>query len=248
MRAYGPAHLSWLCSIAAVSVVLSIVCRRQKIPKTSVRLALVALLVGGEVQRYFKDGMAFPDRVPLHPCNVTAWVAVIACLTLSQSACEFTYFCGLAGAGMALVTPDMGAEWPPRFFVNHGALILTSVVLAGGRIMPVRRGAPWRAFGLFAAYALLVGIFNWQFGTNYAYLAHKPDSATLIDFLGPWPVYILSEGALAIGLFWLFWLPLRPNRAAAGPARAEPSFMTKYFHGPAMQEPVGGRPSGRDGD
>jgi hypothetical integral membrane protein (TIGR02206 family) len=234
----------WLGAIAALSVVLSILCRRGQISKGALRIALVLLLVGGELQRYFHDGVGFPDRLPLHLCNVTTWVAVLALLTLSPLASEFTYFCGLAGAGMAVITPDMGSHWPARFFISHGGLILTAVVLAAGRIVPIRRGAPFRAYGLFAVYIGLTGIFDWRFGANYAFLAYKPSFSSLIDLLGPWPVYIGTLGAIAAGLFWLLWLPLRPKSPGAAP-RSENLFVTKHFHGPLGQQTIEGQPSGR---
>lgn len=246
VHAYSPDHLLWLGAIAALSVVLSILCRREWIPKSALRIALILLLVGGELQRYFHDDVGFPDRLPLHLCNVTTWVAVLALLTLWPLASEFTYFSGLAGAGMAVLTPDMGAHWPARFFVNHGGLIVTAVVLAAGRLMPIRRGAPFRAYGIFAVYIGLIGIFNWRFGTNYAFLAHKPSFSSLIDLLGPWPIYIGTLGAIGAGLFWLLWLPLRPKQGMTEPAQSGGSFVAQDFHGPLVQQSIEGHPPGRD--
>jgi len=246
VHAYGADHLLWLGAIAALSAVLSILCRREQSSKIAVRIGLVVLLVGGELQRYFKDDVGFPDRLPLHLCNVTTWVAVLALLTLSPLACEFAYFSGLAGAGMAVLTPDMGSHWPARFFINHGGLIVTAVVLAAGRLMPIRRGAPFRAYGIFAVYIGLIGIFNWRFGTNYAFLAHKPSFSSLIDMLGPWPIYIGTLGAIGAGLFWLLWLPLRPKQSPGAVPRSENLFVAKHFHGPLGQQPTEGQPSGSD--
>jgi hypothetical integral membrane protein (TIGR02206 family) len=247
MHVYTTGHLLWLGAIGALSVVLSILCRRERISKIALRIGLVVLLVGGELQRYFHDGVALPDRLPLNLCNVTTWVAVLALLTLSPLASEFTYFSGLAGAGMALLTPDMGVPWHPRFFVNHGGLIVTAVVLVAGGIAPIRRGWPWRAYGLLLAYAAAIGIFNWRFGTNYSYLAHKPTSPTAMDFLGPWPVYIAGLAALGAGLFWLLWLPLRPRQVALKSHDRGPSLVTKYFHGSLAQQSIERQPSGPEG-
>lgn len=247
MHAFSTDHLLWLGAVAGLSALLSILARRELISKSVLRIALVLLLVGGELQRYFHDGVAFPDRLPLNLCNVTTWVAVLALLTLSPLASEFTYFSGLAGAGMALITPDMGAAWPARFFVNHGGLILTAIVLVAGGITPIRRGWPWRAYGLLLAYAAATGIFNWRFGTNYAFLAHKPASPTLMDLLGPWPVYIAGLAAMGAGLFWLLWLPLRPRQVTTGSRDGARSLVAKYLHGPLAQQPIEGQPSSPEG-
>jgi hypothetical integral membrane protein (TIGR02206 family) len=240
---FGAAHLAWLACIAAIAISVSILCRRDLIPKSALRIALVALLAGGELQRLFKDGVAFPDRMPLHLCNITTWVAVIACITLSPLAGEITYCCGLVGAGMALITPDMGSEWPARFFINHGGLVITALVLAVGRITPIRPGAPWRALGFLGVYGSAVGVFNWRFGTNYAYLARKPSVPTVMDLLGPWPVYLLGLAVMGLILFWLECLPFRPKKAVTGVSL----FVAKPFQRTLVQQPIEGQPSSPDG-
>lgn len=213
MRFYTASHISWIVAIAAASILLSVLARRDRISKPWLRAALALFMVGGELQRYFKDGMHFPDSIPLHLCNIATWCAVVACIWLSPLAGEFAYFAGLAGAGMAILTPDMGSEWNTRFFVNHGGLIVTVVVLIAGRLLPIRPRAMWRAYALVLTYAALLGVFNWKFGTNYGYLAHKPGQKTVFDLLGPWPYYIVGLALLGLAIFALLALPLRSRRA-----------------------------------
>jgi hypothetical integral membrane protein (TIGR02206 family) len=217
---YELSHILWLAGIAATSVVLSIACRRNLIPQWYVRMALILLLAGGELMRYYTDRFRFPDLLPLNLCNITAWVAVIACLTLSPLASEFTYFAGFVGAGMALITPDMGSIWHTRFFVNHGSIIVAASALVFGRLAPLRRAAMWRAFGCFLVYCALVGWFDWKYGANYAYLRTKPGTGSVLSLLGPWPYYLLGAFPVALALFWLSWLPARPRNAPTSP---EPS-------------------------
>lgn len=206
---FSPAHIAWLLGIAFTAAWLANLTRRNRLPSRALRVVLGCLLAGTELQRYFHDGLEFPGNLPLQPCNVTAWVAVLACITLSPLAVEYVYFVGLAGAGMAVITPDMGADWPARFFISHGVLIVTACVLTFGNFASLRQGAVWRVFGVFAAGAALMGIFDYVFGVNYLYLRAKPRSVSAFNLLGPWPVYILSAALLALSLFWLLWLPWR---------------------------------------
>jgi hypothetical integral membrane protein (TIGR02206 family) len=210
--------MAWLAGIAGASIALSYVCRRNLIPRQYVRGILICLLAGGELMRYYTDPFGYLNHLPLNLCNVTAWVAVIACLTLSPLAVEFAYFAGFCGATMALLTPDMGSVWHTRFFVNHGAIILAASVLVYGRLAPLRPGAIWRAFGFFLLYCGLVGLFDWKSGANFAYLRTKPGASSVLSLLGPWPFYLLWEFPVALTLFWLLWLPARPS---AKPSRIE---------------------------
>lgn len=206
---FGAAHITWLLGIGITAAWLTKVSRRNLIPQRALRAILAGLLAGSELQRYFHDGLAWPSGLPLQPCNVTAWVAVAACITLSPLAIEYVYFVGIAGAGMAVITPDMGADWPARFFISHGVLIVTACVLTFSNPEPLRPGAVWRVYGLFVTGAGLMGVFDWATGANYLYLRGKPASVSAYDWMGPWPVYIASAALFALSLFWLLWLPWR---------------------------------------
>jgi hypothetical integral membrane protein (TIGR02206 family) len=212
---YGLFHLTWIAGIVGLSLALSLACRRNLVPQHLVRATLICVLVGGELQRYLTADIRFPDTLPLNLCNITTWAAVIACLTLWPWAVEFAYFAGFAGAGMALITPDMGSRWPFPFFLNHGAIILTGSALVYGRISPLRAGAMWRAAGYTWLYTALIALFDWRFGVNYFYQCRKPSVGTLLDYLGPWPYYILGTGVVGHLLYLLLWLPVRPRTVVA---------------------------------
>ncbi len=119
---------------------------------------------------------------------------------------------------MALITPDLWSPWPSYpaiyFFVEHGGIVVAISVLVFGGTAHLSRRPPWRAFALLMALAGVLGVIDAVTGANYMYLSRKPKSASLLDMLGPWPVYIAAGAVLALALFWLLWIPLQ---AAAKP-------------------------------
>ena len=100
--------------------------------------------------RYSHEGLRIPNNLPLQLCDVTLWAAVLACIFMKKAVVEFTYFAGIAGAGMALLTPDLWSPWPSYpaiyFFVAHGGIVIVAVVLVFGQIAPLGRNALWRAW------------------------------------------------------------------------------------------------------
>jgi hypothetical integral membrane protein (TIGR02206 family) len=139
--------------------------------------------------------------------------SVLACLTNTPAVVEFAWFAGLAGAGMALLTPNLISPWPSYpaiyFFVAHGGIVILMAALVLGGEMKFRRVAVWRSFGLLLVYAGLVGLIDWASGSNFMFLAHKPEATSALDQMGPWPWYLLAGAAAGLLLFWLLWLPVR---------------------------------------
>jgi hypothetical integral membrane protein (TIGR02206 family) len=218
---FGLTHLSLIGIIAAACVLFSLLCRRKYLPARPVCLAIGWGLVINELIwwafRYSHEGLHLWN-LPLQLCDATLWMSALACLTRAPRIVEFAYFGGLAGAGMAVLTPDLWSPWPSYpaiyFFVAHGGIVLAVSVLVFGRIAPLAGGAMWRAFGMLLGYAAAVGAFNAIAGTNFMYLCSKPKGASLLDSLGPWPIYLITGAALALVLFWLLWLPVRPRTAS----------------------------------
>lgn len=48
---------------------------------------------------------------------------------------------------------------------------------------------------------------NALLGSNYMFIARKPDDPSLIDVLGPWPWYILSLEAVGLAICFILYLP-----------------------------------------
>jgi hypothetical integral membrane protein (TIGR02206 family) len=63
----------------------------------------------------------------------------------------------------------------------------------------------------WAAVATAANVFT---GGNYMFLRERPGTLSILDYMGPWPWYILSATLLALALFALLDLPFRGRRRA----------------------------------
>ncbi len=216
MPLFGLVHVLLLGVVTAAAVTLASLCRRKRLAPQPLRFVLGYGIAANELTwwifRYGHEGVHLTN-LPLQLCDLTVWSTVVACIVCAPLAVEFSYFTGLAGSGMALLTPDLWSPWPSYpavyFFLAHGGIVVASTVLVFGRIVAIRRGAIPRIFGLLTGYAVVVGIFNAFVGSNYMYLCRKPANPSVLDFLGPWPVYLFGGAAVALALFWLLWIPVR---------------------------------------
>jgi hypothetical integral membrane protein (TIGR02206 family) len=190
---------------------------------TAVRVGLAAFLLWGAIGYVLAEwrlGILSPrDFLPLHLCDFAIFVAAFALLARRPGAVELVWFWALTGTLLAVVTPAVDGGFPDwrwaLYFAMHGGVIAAAAVLVVGcRIRP-RPGAAWRAFGWTLVYAAAVGIVDLLTGANFLWLRAKPPQPTLLDRLGPWPVYVLAAGALGLAGFHLLALPFR-RRANPG--------------------------------
>jgi hypothetical integral membrane protein (TIGR02206 family) len=157
----------------------------------------------------FGDGAA-KANLPLQLCDF-AWIPVAwALLTRHRLALALAYFWGLTLALQALVQPTLDEAFPdPNFFAFWGKHVL----LVWGAVyatLTLRQGPDWRAYRLAvvatSAWLALAMSVNALLDTNYGYFNAKPDG-TVLDYLGPWPVYVLAEMAIVLVGWALITLP-----------------------------------------
>ena len=215
---FGPGHLAALATVAAVAAAAVVEARRAPRRAQLVRWSLAAALVSSQLGTVIigrSVGAPWGDLLPLHFCDATLFVAAWALVTLRQAACEVSYFWSV-GSLFALATPDLSSGPPdPMFFLYfavHGGVVAAGLVLPFGLARRPRAAAARNAFLLANAYALSVLLVDLAFFQNFLYLLAKPAAPTLLDWLGPWPVYLAVCELAAFGLFWLLALPFREAR------------------------------------
>lgn len=219
-RLFGRHHLLMIGLIVAVNGAL--LWRGAQIPvgwQRPLQIGMAAALLLDEAAlhlwRWRTDQWTLQEMLPFHLCAVMIYLSAIMLLTDSYALYEFVYLLGVAGAAQAILTPDAGPYGYPHFrffqvFVSHGLIVTAGVwmtAVVGYRPFPSSIG---RVLVWGVGYMAFVGVVNAILGSNYLYIARKPDTPSLIDAMPPWPWYIpilLLLAALFIGLMYVpFWV------------------------------------------
>jgi hypothetical integral membrane protein (TIGR02206 family) len=221
---FGPAHLGALGSVALLALALVALVRLRPASGRPLRLALAAgivALVAYEFSVGAREGwLGWMALLPLELCDAALVLTVVTLVAPRRATAEVVYFWAVSGTLLAMLTPDLAWNFPRWefvvFFGLHGLVLVAALVLVFGLGLRPRPGAPFRVFGITAGWAALVGLVNLALGTNYMYLRRKPGVPTLLDWMGPWPVYIGVGAAVALGLFLVLALPFRREWRQAG--------------------------------
>jgi hypothetical integral membrane protein (TIGR02206 family) len=189
------------------------VIRTNEIIKKWVRYAIIGSLVIPEICLYiWNTSMGLWDvqtSLPLELCSFTQLFSIIMLFKRNRILYPFVFFAGIGGAMQAMITPNLQYPFPHfiffYFFFVHIAIILAPLYLTW-----IENYRPtWRSIGitmvLLNICVLFVGIINIFLKSNYMFLMHKPETASILDVLGVYPYYLVSEEFFALFIFVLMY-------------------------------------------
>jgi hypothetical integral membrane protein (TIGR02206 family) len=212
--AYGPSHAVVLVVFVIGAVLLVWIGRRQ----SESQGRLLGRVLGGVLAATFVVALIYKlvrpsldTSVPLQLCDVAEVTAAYALWSQRHWAFALTYYWGLVLSSQALITPDIGTpetgapDFPHHLFVTffmlHVLVVWAAIYLTWGRGMR----PTWRDYRLAVVATLAWAAFSFTFnvitGTNYGYLNRKPPTASLLDVLGPWPLYLIVEITI-VAIVW----------------------------------------------
>ena len=220
---YGPSHWAVLGVFAVGSAVLVWTGRRQTESQAR-RLgrilgALTAAVYGSAlVYTLFTRGIF--GAMPLRLTDLATVAAAYALwVQRNWAAYALTYYWGLVLSTQALISPVLKSPDFPNyqflaFWGIHLLVVWAAIYLTWGRRMRPR----WRSYRLAVlttvVWAAFTVTFNSIAGTNYGFLNRKPETPSLLDVLGPWPVYLFTGGVLILIVWALMTWPWERNRSA----------------------------------
>jgi hypothetical integral membrane protein (TIGR02206 family) len=180
------------------------------------RVAMAVILIVSEISLHWWlwsiGAWTIQYSLPLHLSSLSIILSAVLLVTKSYSLFEFTYFAGVGSAIQAMLTPDISSYTFPHFryvhfFISHGGIVLANVFMIFVEKYEPTLKSLWKAFLYLNLYTVFIFILNDFLKGNYMYISEKPINPSILDYLGPWPFYILPLEVLALTTFGLLYLP-----------------------------------------
>ena len=216
-KLFSPSHVMALLVIAVVDFVLIYWLKHFKTEKSDpvIRYTLATMLILQELSlniwRLFCGQWRMGTSLPLHLCGAAIVLGAFMLINKNYRLYEIVYFWGLGGAIQALLQPDITYPFPHyrffQFFVSHGLIVTVSLYGTFSFNFRPRLKSVLRVFGITNIYLVFIVGFYYIFDGNYLFICHKPETASLLDFFGPWPWYVLVLEVVAFISFFIYYLP-----------------------------------------
>jgi len=213
-RPFSRSHLWILLILTIINILLFIIFKKNKEKKFIIYI-LAGFLSFNEIfyilWYIFSGSWSLKYSLPLQLCDLAAIVSIIMLFTKKKIYFELVYFWGLGGSLQALLTPGLYYPYPHIIFFNFFILhyfIITAVIymIVTYKYRPTIKSII-KAFIITNICTIIIGIINYLLDANYMFLRYKPNNASLMDYLGPWPYYILSLEVVFLIVCFILYIP-----------------------------------------
>ncbi|MFJ8527621.1 TIGR02206 family membrane protein [Bacillus sp. NPDC094106] len=192
---------------------------RQEQWNVMIRYTIAFLFIGSEIGLdvwQIKAGIfQLSTSLPFELCTISLLLATIMIVTKSYKLYEIVFFTGIIGASQAILTPNLQYAFPHfrfiEFFIAHILLIWAPLFMTWVEGYRPTFQSIKRTMLFLNILVPIVSFVNYKTGGNYMFLAHKPETASLLDLLGPHPYYIISLEIIAFIGCLLLYIPFSRN-------------------------------------
>jgi hypothetical integral membrane protein (TIGR02206 family) len=159
------------------------------------------------------------NSLPLELCSISLIMTIILLWTSNKHVYDFVFYAGIGGAIQAVATPVLDMGFPHfrffHFFYTHMGIVITALYFTWVKgYRPTFKGIIKTMVALNVLLPIVFAI-NIFFQGNYMFLRTKPTNGSLLDFLGPYPWYILSLEGVTFFIFIVLWLVFRKKEGPA---------------------------------
>ncbi len=154
----------------------------------------------------------YQTDLPFDLCNSSAILFPFFVWKRRDWTFQILYYWIMAGTLQATLTPHLTHGFPHytflKYFIVHCGLVVAiwyvALVL---KFRPSVQGIKWAFLATQVYFWGLLYPINLVLHSNYGYLMHKPDVASLLDYFGPHPWYLVVCEGLLLFFFGMWYLP-----------------------------------------
>lgn len=215
---FGPAHLVVLALTVALPLALGWAVRRTNSKRIDRAVAvclsviLLANYFGYAAFLFRRQQLIWQQALPFQLCDWAMVTVIVALLTGRERWSEVSYFWGIGGTLQAILTPNLPVGFPSvrflSFFVGHCGIVAGVIYLLVARRFRPSLGSIWRTLAWSELYLVTTMLVDHLTNVNYGFLLHKPEAASILDYLSRthW-LYLLELNGLALAFFALLCAP-----------------------------------------
>ena len=213
---FGTAHIVSIIITLIFVFLIPLLLKQIKFDqKVKIGTALAMLLIINEIVNIFISIYIYDNSLgtslPFHLCGFAALLTAWMLYQHSYRAYEIAYFWAVGGSLPAIITPDLIVGFPTltfiKFFFAHGLIMMGAIYATIVFEFRPTLVSVVKAVGAAVALMIIIAPINYLLGSNYMYLREKPVQNTLMDFMGPWPWYMLSLVVIGTLIMCLCYLP-----------------------------------------
>lgn len=217
-RLFGPAHLTVIALTLIIPIGLGVAVRvtASRLIDRAVAVGLSLLLatnyLGYASYLWSHHFLFWKQALPFQLCDWAMVTVIVALLTGRRGWSEVSYFWGIGGTFQAILTPNLPFGFPDirflSFFVGHCGIVVGVIYILIARRFRLSLGSLWRTLAWSELYLVATLLIDHLTNVNYGFLLHKPEAASILDYLAHthW-LYLVELNALALIFFALLYLP-----------------------------------------
>jgi hypothetical integral membrane protein (TIGR02206 family) len=216
---FGTTHIVTIIAITLVSIFLPLIYKTKSEYQKSIMTKAIAFIIFCHViispykDLYLLDNpYNWREVLPFHMCDLSEIFLIFFLLGGPSILYKCAFFWGLAGATMAIITPDIEfLDLDYAFFMIGHGMIIIGIMYATVALDNRPYAKDIVTVSLITALILLpiTYLINYILGepANYWYLMQKPAGASLMDAFPEPPYHLLVTTPLAILMFCLIYIP-----------------------------------------
>lgn len=167
-----------------------------------------------------QGSFSLQEELPLHLCRLVAFIMPAVIWYRNKKWFGILYFLIVAGTLQANITPDLAFGFPHWsyfcYWTIHTLLVVLPFYVLFVFDFTITRKDLINAVIYTNVYLVLITLVNLLLGSNYFYTLAKPKVASILDLMGPWPIYIFVLEFIGFLMFLIvyapFWIKRRAKR------------------------------------